>query len=270
MTTARAMNRSPETLPTHCVAMTTWSDAADHARADALADLKRITAAVAWLLGCVTALAVLIAAIPDARASMLADETKAFLDRQPLGIAGDVEIEVGEPDPRLALAPCARMQPFVPSGARMWGRTTLGVRCVEGASWSVYLPVQIRVFGPAAVTARAVARGETLNAADVRIDRVEWTAAPAGALAAPDQIEGRIATRNIAPGEALRRDALRAAPVVQPGDTVKVVLSGASFAVATEGRSLTTATEGQPVQVAIGGGKVVSGVARAGRTVEVR
>lgn len=231
-------------------------------------------AAILWATigpaGIVLGLLLLLVALHAADASEIARDTKLFLDSQALNLPGDVEITVGDPDPRLNLAECKRYQPFIPNGARLWGRTTLGVRCVEGASWSIFLPVQIKVFGPAPVAARSVSRGQALTPDDVRLDRVEWTQFPVGALIGAEQIEGRIATRAIVAGEPLRRDLLRAPPVLVPGDPVKVVLSGASFAVATEGRSLTMAAEGQAVQVAVPGGKILSGIARAGKTVEMR
>src|ERR1043166_3241740 len=58
----------------------------------------------------------------------IAADTQLFLDRQTLALPGDVEITVGEPDARLDLAQCRRYEPFIPTGARLWGRTTLGVR----------------------------------------------------------------------------------------------------------------------------------------------
>ena len=221
-------------------------------------------------IGLVLGLLLLLVALHAADASEIANDTKVFLDSQALNLPGDVEITVGEPDPRMNLAECKRYQPFIPNGARLWGRTTLGVRCVEGASWNIFLPVQIKVFGPAPVAARSISRGQPLLADDVRMDRVEWTQFPVGALLGAEQIEGRIATRAIVAGEPLRRELLRAPPILVPGDPVKIVFNGSSFAVATEGRSLTMAAEGQAVQVAVTGGKILSGIARAGKTVEMR
>ena len=74
---------------------------------------------------------------------------RLLVEQQPLPFDGVVESVVGEPDPRLNLAACAEYEPFVPAGARLWGRASLGVRCVSGASWPAYVPVQIKVYGPA-------------------------------------------------------------------------------------------------------------------------
>jgi|SRR5947208_549633 len=209
-------------------------------------------------------------AIPSAIGSELADRTRLFLDAQALPFAGDVEITVGEPDSRLNLAACQRFEPFIPNNARLWGRTSLGVRCIEGANWSVFLPVHIKVFAPAPVAARPLVRGQPVGLDDVRLERVELTQWPAGVLASVEQVDGKIATRAIAAGEPLRRDALRSPPVIQPGDPVKIVFDGGSFAVSTEGKALSVAGEGQTVQVALAAGRVLSGVAHTGKVVEIK
>lgn len=196
---------------------------------------------------------------------------RLLVEQQPLPFDGEVEIVVGEPDPRLNLAACAEYEPFVPTGARLWGRASLGVRCVAGATWTAYVPVQIKVYGPALVAARPVARGQPLSADDFRVERVEWTQWAPGVLAvAPDQADGRVATRGIQPGEALRRDMLRTLPVFQAGEPIKVVYAGPGFLVNTEGKALTLGNEGQAAQAALGSGKVVTGTARHGKVLEVR
>lgn len=203
-----------------------------------------------------------------AAGSEIAERTRLFVEGLALPGA-DVEIVVGEVDPRQTLAPCRRYEPFVPTGARLWGRTTLGVRCTEGATWTAYVPMQIKVFAEAPVAARPIARGETLTSEDVRQERVELSAYPTGAFAGV-AAEGRIATRAIAAGEPLRRDLLRSPPVVQAGDLVRVIADGNGFAIATDGKALTAGTDGQTVQVAVASGRVVTGTARPGRIVAIR
>ena len=156
---------------------------------------------------------------------------RMFVEQQPLPFDGEVEIVVGEPDPRLNLAACRQYEPFIPTGARLWGRASLGVRCVDGAQWTAYIPVQIKVYGPGLVAARPIARGQPLTIEDFRHERVEWTQWAPGMLAvAPDQADGRVATRGIQPGEALRRDMLRAQPVFVAGEPIRIVYAGPGFA----------------------------------------
>jgi flagellar basal body P-ring formation protein FlgA len=200
-----------------------------------------------------------------------AEAVRLFVDER-LQMPGnaDIEVSVGEPDPRLVLAPCKRTEPFVPGGAKLLGRTSLGVRCLEGANWTIYLPVRIRMFMDIMVAARPLARGQTVSSADVRAERVDIAPLRGNAILASDWVEGRSATRIIAPGEPVRRDWLKAPAVLVAGDTVQVVAVGTGFAAQTSGKALTGAAEGESVQVSVSGGRVLTGVARAPHSVEIR
>ena len=225
------------------------------------------------LIGAACAAALLLCTA-GAGANLPADvgaRLRAFIDQQPLPFDGEIDVVVGDVDPRLNLAACRRYEPFIPAGARLWGKVSLGVRCVEGAQWSIYVPVQIKVFGPGLVASRPIARGQPLTVDDVRQERIEWTQWAAGVLVvAPDQADGRVATRGIQPGEPLRRDMLRAQPVFVAGEPIKVVYAGTGFSVNTEGKALTLGNDGQAAQAALSGGRVVTGVARPGKVLEVR
>jgi flagella basal body P-ring formation protein FlgA len=200
----------------------------------------------------------------------LARGTRVFLEQQLAASAGEIEVIVGEPDPRLALAPCARYEPFIPTGAKLWGRASLGVRCVEGANWTIYVPVEIRVHALVQVAARPIARGRPVGADDVRIERVDLTRLPGPAFGADDSVDGMVATRPLAAGEPLRRDLLRPPPIVAAGDPVKVVVDGAGFAVTIDGKALAAAGDGQAVRVSTAAGRVLTGIARPGHVVVIK
>jgi flagella basal body P-ring formation protein FlgA len=200
----------------------------------------------------------------------LQDALRQFADRELDSAAGEMEVTIGDIDPRLTLAPCARYEPFLPPGTRLWGRATLGVRCLEGANWVVYVPIQVRVFAPALVAARALPRNHTIGPDDVRIERLELTAIANPVVTANEPYAGERLTRAVSPGEPITRTILRTPPVVQPGDPVRVVIGGRGFRITADGKALTTGSDGQTVQVALAGGRMVSGVARQGGTVEVK
>jgi flagella basal body P-ring formation protein FlgA len=234
------------------------------ARARRAPSPRRIPLALALLLSL---------AVPAAAAtpgSELAERVRTLIDERVMPGGGEVEVTVGEPDSRLRLAPCAHMEPFIPPGARLIGRTSLGVRCVEGANWVVYVPVQVRLFVDAWVAARPIARGQHIGPDDVRLDRVDIAPLRGNAVLPDMTLVGQTALRPVGPGEPMRRDALRAPLVVQPGDAVQVVAVGTGFAAQSPGKVLTAAAEGQTTQVALPGGKVLAGVARTGGVVEVR
>lgn len=187
------------------------------------------------------------------------------------GVAGQARVEVtlGELNPRLQLAPCARIEPFLPPGARLWGRSFIGLRCLQGATWSVSLPVTVRVFGPALVAARPLAAHAPLVPEDVAEAEVEWTREAQGVATRAEQLDNRVLTRPVAAGQPLPLAALRAPQVIAAGDPVKIYGQGRGFAVTAEAIALAPAQDGQAVRVRTESGRIVTGTARAGRRVEV-
>lgn len=200
----------------------------------------------------------------------LAQGARVFLEKQGLPGGGEVEVVVGEVDPRLNLAPCARYEPFIPAGARLWGRSSIGVRCVEGANWSVFVPIEVRVWSVVQVAARPIARGAPVTQDDVRLDRIDLTRTSGAVLTAEQSSEGNVAVRAIAAGEPLRRDLLRPPPIMAAGDPVRVVYDGNGFAISVDGKALGPAGDGQTVRVATAAGRVLSGIARPGHVVLVK
>jgi flagella basal body P-ring formation protein FlgA len=213
-------------------------------------------------------------AAAPANEGSLSDRIKLLIDRDvPQGL--DIEIEVGAIDAGLTLAPCGRMEPFLPPGARLWGRTNVRVRCVEGAAWTVWVPVTVRVYGDALVAARDLPRGKPVAAEDIRIERAELTKLAAGSVLTAEMAIGRLPTRTIAAGELVRADQLKAPAVVAAGDPVRIVLVGDGFQIGADGKALAAAADGQTVAVAVvnagqPGTRALSGIARPGGIVEVR
>ena len=90
----------------------------------------------------------------------------ALAQAQAGGLPLRMEVSVGTLDSRLRLAPCARVEPYLPAGARLWGRTRLGLRCVDGPTrWNVFLPITVKAFGPAWVLAGNVGVEQAAKAA---------------------------------------------------------------------------------------------------------
>ena len=214
--------------------------------------------------------ALLLAAFPAGAQPAPDEAVRTYLEKAATGLPGRVEVIVGNLDSRLQLAPCARVEPYLPSGTRLWGKAQIGLRCAAGANWNVFLPVEVRIFAHALVAARPIAYGAAAGPDDVRSEEIDLTRESGTALADLAGLEGKTATRMIAPGQTLRSDYFRAPPAVGAGDTVRLVLAGSGFAVTASGRALGAASDGQVVRVQTDSGRVVQGVARAGRVVEMR
>lgn len=192
-----------------------------------------------------------------------------FLRIQTQGLPGRASFEVRDLDAANNLQACAALEAYLPTGARPWGRTAVGVRCVAGANWSIYIQAQVRVVGDYLVTARTLGQGQVVGTGDVLVQSGDLTDLPAGVVTDPGLAVGRTLLMSIASGRPLRSDMLRQPAAVQQGQGVKVVSRGNGFAVSAEGRALNTAAEGQVAQVRLPSGQVLSGIARAGGVVEV-
>lgn len=190
----------------------------------------------------------------------------AFPDRPGLR----VEVVPGALDPRLNLAPCTKVQPYLPAGHRAWGRTRIGLRCVEGpVAWNVSMPLTVKVFAPALVARQALSAGTALGIEHLETSEVEWTAVDSPVHTDAEPLLGRTLARPLAPGQAVREADLRKRQWFAAGDPVRLRVSGAGFAITGEGTALSPGVEGQLVRVRTEGGRTVSGRATGERLVEV-
>lgn len=181
-----------------------------------------------------------------------------------------MEVEVGELDPRLRLAPCARIEPYLPVGSRLWGRTRLGLRCVEGGTrWNVFLPVTVKAFGPAWVLTGNVPTGTVLTQADAVQAEVDWAADATSVLADPALWVGQVAARPLQAGQAVRQAMVRPPKLFQAGALVHVSAQGSGYAVSASGQALSAGAIGQTVRIRMDNGKVISGVVNEDGTIAV-
>jgi flagella basal body P-ring formation protein FlgA len=182
-----------------------------------------------------------------------------------------VEIEPGRLDPRLRLSPCERIEPYLPPGARPWGRSRIGLRCVQGQSaWNVTLPVTVRVFAPAWTATVPISAGSVLEAAQLQQVEVDWAAAATPPVADLDKLLGRQLSRPLPAGAPVRVADLKQRQWFGAGDTVQVVARGNGFSVSGEGQAMSPGIEGQTVRVRTDNGRVLSGQAVGTNRVEVQ
>jgi flagella basal body P-ring formation protein FlgA len=193
----------------------------------------------------------------------------AFLQQQSAGLPGKVDITVAPAFPR-GLAACTMLEPFMPSGARLWGRMTVGVRCAGERPWTIYLQARISLHATYYLAARAMAPGEVLTAADLVARDGDLTGLPQAIVTDPSQAVGSVTLTRVAGGMPLRRDMLKSASAVSIGQTVRVVAAGDGFAISAEGSAMNNASPGQQVRVKTANGQIISGIVKDGSTVEIQ
>jgi flagella basal body P-ring formation protein FlgA len=190
-----------------------------------------------------------------------------FLVRQTAGLPGRVVITLDTPQSG-ALPPCAAVEPFLPGGARLWGRVSVGVRCSQDQPWTRYVPAYIAVMGSYLVAARPIPAGQALMPGDSAVRQGDLTTLPGSVVLNAAQLNGMVAANRMASGAPIRQELLRAVDLVRQGQTVKVVTQGAGFMVSTVGKAMTNSAVDTTVQVKIQGGQLLSGIVRPDGTVE--
>ena len=170
-----------------------------------------------------------------------------------------IEVEVGSLSRGLKLAPCDKAEPFLPGNTRLWGRASIGLRCVAGARWTTYIPVRIAAYGPGLVARVPLPSGRVPRPEDFSVQEVDWAASRTPPIASASILAGRELIRPVAAGQPILTEYLRITPAVRAGDAVSVVVEGRGFVISTEAVALNTATDGQQVKVRTAAGKVLNG-----------
>lgn len=185
-------------------------------------------------------------------------------------LPGEVIISQGKIDNRITLPKCTTLEAFIPTGSQLWGNTSVGVRCNNPSSWTIYVQINIQVMADVIHVARPLTRGTPLVAEDVKLQRVNLTQMPEGIFTELSQVIGKVPLSSLSSGQLLRQSALRLPHVILRGQKVILHIQGQGFSVSSEGLALADAAEGQVVQVRNESGRVISGIARNDGIVVVR
>lgn len=196
-------------------------------------------------------------------------EVRQWLDDSLANSPGTPSYQISALDSRLRLDACRDMQVSLPAGNRLVGRSLLRVQCIDGASWSVSVPVQISISVTYYTAARPLAANQEIRAGDLAPQQGDLASLPGSVVLDPAQAVGRTLNSAIAAGNPLREEMLRGQTVIQQNQKVRVIFREGGIEVMNEGTALNNAQEGQPVRVKVSNGQTVQGAARADGSVEV-
>lgn len=182
-----------------------------------------------------------------------------------------LEVVPGSLDPRLRLAPCQKVQPYLPPGAPPWGRSRVGLRCISGpVPWNVYLPVTVKVWAPVLTARHALAAGAVLQADDLLLVEGDLAEQASPSHRELSELLGRQLAQAIPPGTVVRDIHLRTRSWFQSGEQVTIVTTGSGFGASTTGQALSQGIEGQVVRVRTDSGRVILAWPVAENRVELR
>lgn len=214
---------------------------------------KRLTS-LSLLIGCLWASPALAA--PQQSHAAIRATALAFAQAQSKELPGEVHIEVTPIDRRLRFAACDKLQAFLPAGARLIGKTSIGVRCDAQPGWSVFLQADIKVTVDLLVSSRPMPQGTILSQADFGTQRGEL--GRPGLITDPAQAIGKTLKFAIGAGQVLREDMLRAPLLIRQGQDVTLRARGNGFIVSQKGKALNDASAGEMVRIRTATSQVIS------------
>lgn len=194
---------------------------------------------------------------------------ESFIREKTANLPGTYTVTANRVDPRLKLRKCSQLQPYLPSGSRLWGNSSVGVRCAGPETWSLYVPVQIKVSNQVLVAVRPITSGQQVQPDDVELQLRDITKIAGSALTSMDQLTGRHVVAPISNGTILRAEMLRAANIIRQGQTVQISAKGNGFTVSSDGQAMGNAALGQVVTVKTRSGQLIKGIAKSEGVVEV-
>lgn len=207
------------------------------------------------------------AAVQAPEAIVIAAQT--YLQEQLAGLPGQASVAIDPPRVE-RLAACDALSPFMPSGAKLRSRMTVGLRCTAPKPWTTYVQATVSVPGYYYVASRRIAAGQALSPDDLAPREGDLVALPPGAITDPQTVVGMTAAYRINAGQTVKGSALRNAQSVLRGTHVRINARGKGFMVSSEGQALDNAAPGAMVQVRTAGGQVVSGIVRNATLVEIQ
>jgi flagella basal body P-ring formation protein FlgA len=190
-----------------------------------------------------------------------------FLAPQLVALPGKVSLRVDTP---ISGPPpeCQQLEAFLPAGARLWGRLSVGLRCLDESPWTRYMQAYVSVTGNYYAAARQISAGQTLTDADSQLREGDLTQLPDSVVVDQTQLKNAIANYSIALGSPLRKELLRTLPLIVRGQNIKLLTRGQGFTVSVDGKAMADAALGATVQVKIEGGQVLRGVVKSDAVVE--
>ena len=191
-----------------------------------------------------------------------------FVQAKTQNMPGKISIKVDDIDPRLALSTCFQLEAFLPTGAQMLGKTSIGVRCNEKNGWSLFIPATITTTMNMLISSKPLQQGQVLGVGDFNVQSGELS--QPGIITDEAQALGKVLKFSIGAGQLLKQDMLRPPYAVTQGQTVQLISEGRGLRIRTEGQAMNNAAEGQSAQVKVASGKIINGIANKNGTVEVR
>ncbi len=159
-------------------------------------------------------------------------------------------VTVNRIDSRLRLTKCSQpLDAFSPPTGHKLGRTTIGVRCSGIKPWSLYVSVMVSLDTEVVVAAHNLARGTTLSATDLILEKRDIARLRRNYFDNPARAIGKKLKRNLQRGQVLDSLYIVTPNAVKKGSKVIILASSKKIQVRMPGKALSNGSIGELIKV---------------------
>lgn len=163
---------------------------------------------------------------------------------------GQIVVKVGQIDSRLRLHNCGdNLELFTPSSHGSPGRLTVGVRCHDARSWTIYVPVDLQVYRKVVVTTHPLTRGQLVGPNDVRLENRDIGRLTQGFITNTEDVIGQSVRRPVGHKQVIRPTHIAPRAVIRRGQRVTILASSGTLEVRMSGEALADGAPGEPIKI---------------------
>lgn len=180
----------------------------------------------------------------------IAKTAHGFISEQMQNSDGEINIVVGQLDPRLKLHSCSIPLEAYSQGYEVrQGMSTVVVRCNDAKPWSLYVPVRIKNFKKVAVLKHAVTRHTLLTDEVISFEKMNINRLSSGYFESIEQLKGKILTQNLSKGAVLTNHHIKSAIAINRGQSVTLIARNSAIEVRAEGKAMSKGAIGERIKV---------------------
>ena len=179
-------------------------------------------------------------------------------------------VSIGNIDARLTLPTCgAPLEAFLPPGAKIQGKTTVGIRCQAPRPWTLYVPANVTTMSQVLVTNLPLRRGHLIRTEDVSLQSRDASSLKHSYLSDPEDVIGKVLKKNLARKALLTSSVLTEPHIIDKGQHVDLQAGSAGLHVRVSAIALSGGAVGEKIRVKnLSSSKIVEGTILASGAVQ--
>jgi flagella basal body P-ring formation protein FlgA len=162
----------------------------------------------------------------------------------------EYEISVLPLDSQLKLPECTEPLTAVASTDSInAGRTTIGIRCDQGARWSIFTSAMVKIYDNVIVLSQPVQRGEIITQQHLAVEKRDISKLRGDFITQFEQLENKQAARYMPTGSILSLKSFIEPFLVKRGEKITISAIQPAFTIRMNGVAMMDGTKGQRIRI---------------------